>query len=105
VDRKDNLELWRKRFADFDSAKMPVHEWCDRRGVSEHSYYYWRRKVRETSSPDAGQWLAVQVAENEPASKSCGVAIRLGAAVIELERGFDITTLSQVVKVLETERC
>lgn len=41
-------EQWRKRFAKYDSSSLTVAEFCRREEVSEASFYYWAKRIRES---------------------------------------------------------
>lgn len=38
---------WQERIYDRQSSGLTIAAWCEARGISEYSYYYWLRKLRE----------------------------------------------------------
>ena len=40
-------ELWTKRLANFDRSNLIVAEFCRREQVSQASFYYWAKRIRQ----------------------------------------------------------
>lgn len=102
------LVAWRRRLAGFVPGTLTVSQWCDSQGISEHQYYYWRRRLADADKDrkEDGRWLAVDViGHTPPPSTPGGVAVRIGSATIELQPGFDPAMLRAVVRALETPQC
>ena len=76
---EDLLETWRERFEDFAQSEMTVRDWCDFNRIPQHQYYYWRRKLVNTSPQSAASssasegigasWMSVAMGE-EPSQTS-----------------------------------
>lgn len=41
------LSEWAARFVDQKSSGLTVPEWCEKNHFSIHSYYYWKRMLKE----------------------------------------------------------
>jgi len=41
------LNEWAARFVDQKSSGLTVPEWCEKNHFSIHSYYYWKRMLKE----------------------------------------------------------
>ena len=48
------LELWRRRFREFERGKESVAAFCQRVGVSAATFYLWRRRVAELALQPSG---------------------------------------------------
>lgn len=48
------LELWRRRFREFERGKESVAAFCPRVGVSAATFYLWRRRVAELAVQPSG---------------------------------------------------
>jgi len=103
---KKNLKLesaWRKRLAEFRRGKLTVAEFCRREGVSNPSFYQWRKRLergprKSGSSRRAGNGLLaahgsgpfVAVSVSSPAMAEVefpnGVRIRVAATNAEALR-------------------
>jgi transposase-like protein len=49
MSRPETVELWRQRLQRFDSARMTVARFCQSEGVSQPSFYKWKKTLRELS--------------------------------------------------------
>lgn len=47
----EKIRIWSRRFARFCSGRQTVAQFCNAEGVSEASYYYWKRKLDSTDLP------------------------------------------------------
>lgn len=65
--RVEAREFWEAAIRLWDESGLSVREFCDREGLSEHTFYAWRRTLREdgalskdgqTASGDSGQAAA-----------------------------------------------
>jgi len=45
--RPETIELWRQRIERFDAANMTVTQFCRSEGVSQPSFYQWKRTIRQ----------------------------------------------------------
>lgn len=43
-------ELWRERIAQQETSGQSVPAYCRGRGLKEHAFYWWRRRLREQST-------------------------------------------------------
>lgn len=93
--------FWRKVIDGFDPARHTVREWCSSQGVSEPSFYAWRRELAardRTSQRSAVRLVPVEITPSEPAT----VAIELRDG---LRLSVPIERLHEVLDVLEARRC
>jgi transposase-like protein len=89
---------WRSVFDDWRRSGLGVRAFCRRRGVSEHSFYVWRKRLADSDEPT---FLPVRVVEEPKAS----IEVRISNAVISVQPGFDRKLLADVVAALGTSRC
>jgi len=74
-------------------------EWCRNNNVNVKRFGYWLRKLRKQSDKSKSteiNWIPVSIEE----PKNTKLNIKIGPAVIEVEKGFDAELLSEVVKAL-----
>lgn len=43
----DRNEYWRARVAEQEGSGVPVAQFCKEHGISEQSFYVWRKRLRE----------------------------------------------------------
>lgn len=42
-----SLELWKERIADKKSSGLNVTDWCEKKNLTKHAYYYWMKRVKD----------------------------------------------------------
>jgi hypothetical protein len=47
------LEEWRRRLREFDGSGLRVAEFCRREHVSQASFYYWAKRIRQACTGEA----------------------------------------------------
>jgi hypothetical protein len=93
--------FWRRVIGGFDPARTTVRSWCAEHGVSEPSFYAWRRELAardRTVERDAVRLLPVEITASEPAT----VTIEWSGG---LRLSVPIERLNEVLDVLESRRC
>lgn len=50
MSRSDTAKLWHERLRRFDGSQMTVAQLCQSEGVSQPSYYKWKKKLRQRPS-------------------------------------------------------
>lgn len=90
---------WRDRIAEQERCGISVKGFCKERGLAEHQFYYWRKRLRNPPPPvrfalvDRGAGVApVTQAELELVLAS-GARLRIGT-------GVDAATLRTVLEAL-----
>ena len=117
---RDLVELWRKRLQRQAQGKSSVADFCRREGVSQASFYRWRKRV------DAGSWRAHGKQRVEPVSdpefvpvelptslSALGVQIELpGGSVVRLPQDASAEIVAAAVQAVcaiefsrEAQRC
>jgi hypothetical protein len=104
--------FWRRIVMKQPTSGLSIRDWCDSQGVSEPSFYAWRRELAhravEQTKPTSDASTADRFVELElpPLAKSAlavGVAalsIVVGDVRVEVAPGFDGPTLRQLLEVL-----
>jgi len=97
-------DLLRERSASGESIK----DFCDNRGISRNTYFYWQRKLRAVASaaiqsPPSDKlapagWVAC---EAEPdLIQTSGISIEIGKCRVMVGAGWDSEMLGEVCRVL-----
>lgn len=88
------LDAWRR-------SGLSVRAFCARHGLSQPSFYAWRR---ELARRDAAQpaFVPVQIVAEASAAEPLAVVLP-GGRTIRVGPGFDATTLRQLLAVLEEQ--
>lgn len=101
-------EFWRRIVEGHAGSRESVREWCDRHGVSEPSFYAWRRELakRDVARRPAVLPVTITSSAAQAPLEICwpdGVVVRVSA-------GCDLQLLLGALKVMrsldaETEPC
>ncbi|SFS45287.1 IS66 family insertion sequence element accessory protein TnpA [Marininema halotolerans] len=95
--RTEKRKAWEARVASFQASGQSVPPWCAVHEIKEHQLRYWLKKAESIKATAfSSQWMPIEVGEHATGA----LTIRLGAATIEVESGFDPVLLTDVVKVL-----
>jgi transposase-like protein len=90
-----------------------IRDWCRRHGVSEPSFYFWRRELARRKQQHQGSGPQVVPVEISPSSRgsSTGLEIELpGRVIVRVGPGCDADLLRQTLALLsgddqEAEPC
>ena len=92
--------FWREVVEDQRSSGLSIRAYCEQIGVSQPSFYAWRRRLEGRWGPS---FLPVEVAEAEPQvrQESKLEIVLAGDRTIRVSGGTDLELLAEVVRVLE----
>jgi transposase-like protein len=112
--------FWRRLIGQWRRSGLTARDFCAERGVSEPSFYAWRRTIRQRDQQgrrqprrnDAGRtgtkpvFVPVQVVPAAPAAVAGALELVLGQGrVVRVPPGFDAPTLRQLLTLLEEPSC
>jgi hypothetical protein len=90
-------DQWRERIAEQARSGFSIKQFCKDRGIAEHAFYYWRKRLRDaepvrfalvdrTGASDAPEW-------HLELTLLTGERLRIGAKL-------DVVTLRTVLELL-----
>jgi transposase-like protein len=96
--------VWRKRLARFEGGDLTVAEFCRREGVSEPSFYQWRKRLRQGKRPAERRGQQDRtMADVEKSSRFVPVHVSgLTATVLELPGGVTVRVPAASAEALRT---
>ena len=104
VASSERERFWRKLVTGQPHSGVSIREWCDRHGVSEPSFYFWRRELarrREQRQELSPQIVPVEVAPLAAGSR-WDVEIEMpGQIVVRVGPGCNPDLLRQALTVLQ----
>ena len=106
VKREYQLQQWGKMAQDRAESGLTVKDWCESRGLTEHTYYYCLHKIRQAACnvlEQAQGVPTVQLAEIPLTPKIDGASakLRLTAKVGVLElMDANASVLDQILRVM-----
>jgi transposase len=95
---------WRRWIEVWRASGLSVRAFCDRHGLSEPSFYGWRRVLTQRAA-DRLTFLPVHVAEDDrPAAGGVLELVLSRGRTVRVGPGFDAATLRALLRVLEEGR-
>ena len=91
-----------------------INEFCQSRGVSRNTYFYWQRKLRETAAKQIAHevgvsqelipsgWAQVGAAEERQKTEVPGMPIEIGKCRIMADEETNPELLAKVCRILVT---
>jgi hypothetical protein len=100
---------WRRLIQQWQDRGLAVADFCARHGLSQPTFYAWRRKLKQRPDPQRADsrplFLPVRLApEHEPAPGGPVEVVLPGGLAVRVRPGFDAPTLRRVVDALEEDR-
>lgn len=93
-------QFWRRIVVGHRGSRQSVREWCDRHGVSEPSFYAWRRELAKRDARNEASLLPVMITS---ASLPAPVEIAWpGGVVVRVSAGCDMPLLRETLRVLQS---
>lgn len=111
------LQQWISIIKECRSSGKSVKSWCEEKGISEKSYFYWQRRAREAACQELTAYQEKQVTKTEPSSTStpvfaecripeenhaseAAVTIHLNGAVVEIHHGAEASVVERILHAL-----
>jgi transposase-like protein len=101
----DLRSLWAQRLAEYESSGESIKNWCEKQGVRENQFYYWRKKLREekTENDTVVKWLSLGIDNNNRTGLASDfIAVQIGQVKIEIRKGFNQHLFREIIQVLQT---
>ena len=95
-----NKEQWRERIAEQERSGVSVKQFCQTRGIREHLFYYWRKRLREQQQPMRFALVERGPARQELASEATLELVLASGERLRIGAGVDATTLRTVLTAL-----
>jgi hypothetical protein len=100
--------FWRSMVRQCRQSGLSVSAFCEEQGLSQPSFYWWRRTLAERDA-QAVDFVPVRLAsEPEPGqadASASGLELVLGGGRrLRIAAGFDAATLQRLLAVLEEDR-
>ena len=91
-------QAWAMLIQECNSSGLTKREFCQQRGISEKSFYYWLRKLRSHMAEAAGP----QLVQLDPVSvQNDMLQIQYRGAELKLPAGVDIDAVAALLRSLQ----
>ncbi|MHC4252929.1 MAG: IS66 family insertion sequence element accessory protein TnpA [Planctomycetota bacterium] len=100
-------ERWARIVADWRRSGLGVRAFCRKRGVGEHSFYAWRRRLRDEGAASVaakGRFLPVRVVSRGPAGAGIEIEFPTGH-VVRAGSDVEADALARAFALVESGRC
>lgn len=95
-DKKNLAEYWGKEISEWKVSGLTVVEYCHRKNIGRHQFFYWRKKLsRKFNSVEF-----IEVPRLRPSPVLTPISVKTGRFTVEIKSGFDPADLKQVLRVL-----
>ena len=92
-------QAWAMLIQECNNSGLTKREFCQQRGISEKSFYYWLRKLRSQMTEAAGPQL---VPLDSPVISDDMLQIQYRGAELKLPAGVDIDAVATLLRSLQT---
>ena len=92
-------QTWAMLIQECNNSGLTKREFCQQRGISEKSFYYWLRKLRSQMAEAAGPQL-VQL-DSAPVAEDM-LQIQYRGAEIKLPAGVDIDAVAALLRSIQS---
>ena len=107
----EKANFWRKQIAEQAARGGIVADFCREKKLSYRQFYQWKRILARREGDAV--FAPVRVLENIPLSETAAPSepdggieiVTTSGSVVKVRPGFDETTLSRVLKTLESKPC
>ncbi len=106
--------FWQERIARWRGSGLSVRQFCQREGLSEPSFYAWRRVLsqrgksegaRPSGTSHRSDFVPVHVLERSPRKASMIEIVLPRGRRVRVGPGFDRAALEQVLEILQRQSC
>lgn len=93
------METWSALIQECNVSGLSNREFCQQRGISEKSYYYWLRKLRNQAADTVGAKL---VKLDRTAIEEDILEIRYHGAELRLPSGVDMEAVAGLLRSIQS---
>jgi len=95
---KERKAYWRERIAEHERSGMSVQQFCKERGVTEQSFYVWRKRLRKQ---EPTRFALVEMAAAGQAARRAELELVLVTGErLQIGADVDATLLRRVLEAL-----
>ena len=92
-------QTWAMLIQECNNSGLTKREFCQQRGISEKSFYYWLRKLRSQMAEAAGPQL---VPLDPPVVSNDMLQIQYRGAELKLPVGVDMDAVAAILRSLQS---
>jgi transposase-like protein len=93
-------DQWRERIAEHERSGMSVRGFCKERGIADHLFFYWRKRLRNQQQPVRFALVEKERARQVPAAEAALELVLGTGERLRIGTGVDASTLRTVLEAL-----
>ena len=90
---------WRERIAEQERSGISVKGFCKERGIAEHQFYYWRKRLRNQQQPMRFALVDRGAPRQEPGTGRSLELVLANGERLRIGTGVDTKTLRTVLEL------
>jgi hypothetical protein len=91
---------WEQKIQQQKQSGLSVARWCQENQVSYNTFAYWKRRLVRVAPLERKSF--VELAEN---SSKSGIQLECDGIRVNIEKGFDSSTLARCLQALRSFQC
>jgi hypothetical protein len=95
----DNITEWKQKFEQWQICGKSMTAWCREQNISIHTFYYWRKKLRSTSSILSENQNKFIELIDKPNNLS-GISLEYCGVIVHLRKDFHSASLINCLQAL-----
>ena len=104
--KKDQRQFWQMAIETWQASGMSVSKFCEAEGLSESSFYIWRKKLAQADDAETGKQKKLHpsafIEVAMPKNNSAALELVLSSGnTLRISSGADSTTLNDVISALK----
>lgn len=96
------LQQWSEMARACRESGLSNKEFCRQNGISEKTYYYWLRRLRQVACENTQPKLVRLDAAKDQEPDHCAILLRYKDAELEIRAGTDCDTIATVLQALKS---
>jgi hypothetical protein len=106
---REGREYWQEQLSEYWESGLTIQEYSDLKELPYESVRRWIRTLKKDHPGESDESESLELVEVSPsvpsAGNASGIRLLVGGVEIELEKGFDGATLSEVLTQLGARPC
>ena len=106
---REGRDYWVEQLSEYWDSGLTIQEYSDLKELPYESVRRWIRVLQKARQADTGESESLELVEIKPlqtnASDSSGIRLLIDGIEITVAKGFDGTTLSEVLNLLKARSC
>ena len=105
----EGRDYWVEQLSEYWDSGLTIQEYSDLKELPYESVRRWIRVLQKARQADTGESESLELVEIKPlqtnANDNSGIRLLIDGIEIAIEKGFDGTTLSEVLNLLKRQSC